>query len=271
MKCKILLILVVIITLIVSCKSPDLPSEAETNSNVDIKINHKSFKLGDTLRLNIHINNSIYPNGMIDFKDGTKIYFYSMKPIVDTSISHIYKNTGNYNILVEFHKNEISENKEININVLPRHFNLSFSTGTIWTFNYNYEYYDPPRGYQLQQKGIHVWKIISSEISTKDTIYKVQQIRNDLKNEGYTSNSVNDTLLFNIISSPSSVKINWPLYSGIKEYTIPNHSSVSTYPIVVEYSEYNDIAGPLKYYYNWYTIHSTSIKEELTLIDFKKP
>ena len=284
MKLKIGYILIIFILLyIYACDSIDehsvSPYPQNINPSITLTADDSTIIVGNILSIHIHIENDVYYKGVIKFGDTHSIYLNSYVPIIDTSISYLYERSGTYNIVVEFHNDERTINKNVEIHVLRYLFDLTLSLDTYWKFDYNCgqtSYTD-----EWHQYGIHTWQVVSFSIENTDTIYSVRQIRDDLENHNGIITAVEDTSFFDIVFSGYSVRINWPLYYSIPAVQIVNHSYVSSYPIIIppfppffppnRYSVYDEKAGPIKYYYFWFTNHSYSQWEKFTLIEYYNP
>jgi hypothetical protein len=368
----IILIFISILAFFISCESPPddhilIPiTPPDTSSNFSITSEDSIIVLGDTLILHIHMNFPIYKEGMVDFKDGTFIYFNSLEPIIDTTITHIYKTNGSYNIKVEFYRNRAeeykyiyvdvlpcaiitfennplpfgdtllihinmknpiyykgtidfhygniidldspvpimdttisylypisgshnisfkffnamqSENHELSVNILPYYFDLSLSVGSKWIFSYFFEESYPPQSYYIKQYGIHTWEIIAFEIVNGDTIYKVQQVRDDMiiNKLGGNPTPIIDTLQVDFFFYQHSINFSWQLFYSIYTAEIPNRTFIEKYPIIIEpngggwFAAFNDVSGPYHYHYERSGSHGYSQEEELILTEFIKP
>lgn len=102
---NILYIIALILSVVIlSCQSPDQVNQNVVDNPpvVTITGNFPNILVGDSLIVTIHATDSTLTNGKVDFKDSTVISFYNLKPELDTTIIHVYKTPGSYNITASF-------------------------------------------------------------------------------------------------------------------------------------------------------------------------
>lgn len=259
----------------VSCNSnstePDnIPEENSSEYNINLISEQDSVIVGDTLY--ITINNNIEEFQSLTLNVGRGNFEFNSY-FSDTTVSFVYDWSAKFYLKLFLNDgvNEIMVDQD-SIIVTPRYFNLSFTVGSIWKYEYNYTDNYAPTGTSIKQNGIHTWELFDSEIINGDTIYAVRQIRDDIKVDNGKNSTIKDTVFNNFIVSQSSIKINWQFYGGTKEFTVQNHSYTIRYPLrPSDYVAIDDRVGPAGYYYYRTGSHALELKEEFILLDFYKP
>jgi hypothetical protein len=258
---------------------------SDPSPKVTLVPNKTTCIVGDTLKVTLHASDATLSNGSVDFKDGTVISFFNLNCVFDTTIVHVYSYFGTYSVTATFSDGYTSTSVSVPIATTGYDFALSFSVGMVWRFSYSFSDHEPPFSIADHQSGIHEWRIISFIVVNQDTTFTVQQIKNDTRHyQGSidsrwvdTTYAINDTTQFRIVLSYSSIQFDWPIGSGIRTDTIPNHTFVNRYPYSVAPVggggpvTYYDNQGPIRYSYHSSTMHSISYDEDLSLIDFTKP
>jgi hypothetical protein len=241
---------------------------------VHMKANTSNLRLGDTLKLSLHVSDPTLSDGSLDFEDGTVIYFSKLNHVLDTMITYVYSQPGEYYIKVTFND---GRNPYIGVYgvMVYRYYELSLAVGMQWRYKYHYHYDQVINGpVYIDKPGTRVWKIIS--FSSQDSAFTVEQAACDTVYGHDSTYTVNSSSQFTIVALYKTIQFNLPF--GGSPYILPNHNSVDSYPIKVPPTVYNgnsylictDIVGPTAYHYDSSTKYSNTL-EELTLIDFIKP
>ena len=265
--------------IIISCKSPTQPVQPIVDiqpDNTPPVVTFISYLSWDTLKITIHAADPTLSNGYLDFKDGTIITFSHLHLIIDTIITHVYSQTGQYFVTAMFSDGKNSTRDSASV-IVKHYLALSFDIGMTWRFSYNYDNSDNVAGTDNSQKGTHIWKIISSEVNNSNTVFSVMHIINDVirktkvsPNAFDSSYAFNDTSYFTITYSYSQVQWNWPTKMGVQTSSIPNHIFINSYPLSINNSIFDD-NGPYSFSY-WFGAGAwASVSENFTLIDFTKP
>lgn len=274
MKTKHLLLIMIITALLFSScnlsKSPVEPISVEPVVDISLTTKRDTIGLGDTLHLTIHNNAKKYSSIILDLRRAIITF---NNHFTDTTISFVYDWSSEYNISLSLVDGDsVIKKLDRKITVLPHYFSLHFSVGMIWKYSYNYYDSYPPTSTSIRQNGIHIWEIISSEISNQDTIYSVRQIRDDIKNDNGVSKTIKDTTISNFTVSPTTISINWQFYGGMRNFSFSNNTFVNRLPIrPSDYVSIDDKVGPKGYYYYNSASHGLEVKEEFVLLDFYKP
>jgi len=103
-------IVLILFAIIISCKSPTEPIQpgqpVKTVPHdppiITITGNSAYLFVGDTLTLTIHAADSTLKSGTLDFLDSTIIVFNNLKPVLDTTIIHIFKIAGSFKVKASF-------------------------------------------------------------------------------------------------------------------------------------------------------------------------
>jgi PKD domain-containing protein len=256
-----------------------------SSPKVTITPHKTTVRVGDTLEVTLHASDATLSNGTLDFGDGTVIAFPNLSHTFDTTIGHVYSYPGSYSVSATFSNGYTSRSASFTIAATNHFFALSLSTGMVWHYSYDFSYDDPPSGHSDNLTGIHEWRTISEVVVDRDTIFAIQQIRNDTRHSSYPVNGrwvdttyvFTDTSQFTVTVSDSSIRFNLPLLSETRTDIIPNHTYLSNYPFTVWDASYrgpavyDDRAGLLRFSFEWSTIHSITTSEHLALIDYTKP
>jgi hypothetical protein len=110
-------ILVMLCGNIISCKSPTQPDQTPVNDPpvVTITGNYSTLSLGDTLRLTLHASDLTLTSGTVDFKDSTVVVLNKLKSVLDTTLIHIYKAIGSYDVTASLSDGDKVTTKDLDI------------------------------------------------------------------------------------------------------------------------------------------------------------
>ncbi len=197
---------------------------------VSVATNRTTINLGDTVLFTIHASDNTLSGGNLTFGDGV-IYFSNLHHSFDTTIAHVYSAIGTYNPRAEFYDGNNNWNWADSRSVSVQcYFSLYFYVGIIWRFHYD-STFARTGAYSITLSGIHTWQIISSSVVGSDTIFTIQQIRNDTTTGVGVEGPpliVNDTSLGSITVSNSSIRYSIPHLLN-SPFSIPNHSYITSY------------------------------------------
>jgi hypothetical protein len=119
MKYLLNIILFLFCGFMISCDSPTKPNQTLMNDSpvLSVTANSVNMCVGDTLILTIHAENSTLRSGILDFKDSTIIIFDNLKSVLDTTLIHIFKSVGMFNITVSFSNANETTLKQLKVTV----------------------------------------------------------------------------------------------------------------------------------------------------------
>ena len=183
MKKLYYILLIIIISAIVSCKSPNSPDSIPIKPNsppeVSLIINKDTMNINDTLKVRIHASSEDLSSGNIEYGDGTIVYFSNLKKEFDTTMTHIYKTISPdldyFKVTVSIKGNNLFTVETKNVFITKHYYALSLSVGMVWKYSYRYDYQEPPFQNYGNTKGIHKWEIVSNKYSATDTTFTVKE------------------------------------------------------------------------------------------------
>ncbi len=262
---------------------------------VDVQCNTTDIGLGDTLRIFIRVIDTDLRSGSIDFRDGSIVLLDHLRPVFDTTLTHVYSALGTYELQVSFRNAEYSSHTAVSILVRPatREFTCPISVGMTWRFKYEQRNLDNSMGRNYWRWGLHEWSIHSMSVSNQDTLYQATVTRNDSVHSitwnplvgGYykdTSYAASDVRSFTITVSSTAILFDWPsvyIPTVMKRMPrqVPFHTLDTVWVVEVyypgnwsnQYSIFKENVGLL--YSTLDDGGNHTWRERLTLIDFIKP